>query len=164
MASSPMTRRTSVTSSSARSRRTLSSGAGPRGGIRLADDHDVDRHGEPSNLSTQPHHLGMTIGHLTLDHEEVEVAVRAGVATGMGAEEHDARGRSGCCREPGPGKLDHFAWDHVDPKGTGTVGNHRDPDATSCQSQATSVAAPARSRTRRAFDEARAQVEVEEAR
>src|SRR5215213_5372082 len=39
--------------------------------VRLTDDENVDRNPERRDLTTEPHHLGVTIRHVTLDHQKV---------------------------------------------------------------------------------------------
>lgn len=54
--------------------------------VVLADHDQVDRYAEASKHAYEPHELRPPAGNLTLDHEQVEVALRAGLAARVRAE------------------------------------------------------------------------------
>ncbi len=63
--------------------------ASPILGVALAYNDDIERHPERAKSPTKTHHLGVPVVRIALHDQEVEVAVRAGVAAGTRAEEHD---------------------------------------------------------------------------
>nr|MCU0259313.1 hypothetical protein [Solirubrobacteraceae bacterium] len=56
---------------------------GALGGLRLAHDEHVDGHSEGRERSTQSRRFAGPVLDLTLDDQEVEVAVASGAATGV---------------------------------------------------------------------------------
>ena len=56
-----------------------------------AYDDDVGGDAQPAQLSAEPDRLRATVVDLGLDHEEVEVAVGAGIASGMRSEQDHLR-------------------------------------------------------------------------
>ena len=63
----------------------------PLGDVVGAYDDYVGGDAQPAQLSTEPDRLRRTVVDLGLDHEEVEVAVGAGIASGMRSEQDDLR-------------------------------------------------------------------------
>jgi hypothetical protein len=57
--------------------------------VALADDDYIERPTEWAKRATQTHHLGMTVARVALYYEEIEVAVRAGIAARLRAKQHD---------------------------------------------------------------------------
>lgn len=55
--------------------------------LRLAVDEHVDRSAQIVQRAAQTHHLGVPVGHVRLDDEEVEVATSARIAAGVRAEQ-----------------------------------------------------------------------------
>lgn len=49
--------------------------------LGLADDEHVYRPTQTMKSATQPHHLRMSIGHMWLNHQKVQIAPGASVAT-----------------------------------------------------------------------------------
>jgi hypothetical protein len=56
-------------------------------GFALADDDDVGEQAEPSQSPSQPDRLPRSIVDQRLDHQEVEIAVRASITPRVGAEQ-----------------------------------------------------------------------------
>ena len=59
----------------------------PLGDVVCAYDDYIGGDAEPAQLATEPDRLCSTVVDLGLDHEEVEVAVAAGIAAGVGSEQ-----------------------------------------------------------------------------
>jgi hypothetical protein len=60
--------------------------------LRLAEDENVDRPAQIVQRTAQTDHLGVPIGHVGLDHEEVEIAPGARVTARVRAEQDQQTG------------------------------------------------------------------------
>src|ERR1044072_8509737 len=59
----------------------------PRGDVIGADDHDVGSDAEPAQFAPKPHRFLAAVLDGGFDYEEVQVAVRASVASRVGSEQ-----------------------------------------------------------------------------
>jgi hypothetical protein len=82
--------------------------------VALAYDDDIERHSQRAKCSTQAHHLGVSVLWIALNDQEVEVAVRAGVAAGTRAKEHDPDRISGDGRQRLACRINDILRNHDD--------------------------------------------------
>jgi len=68
-----------------------SSHAAPAIRVLATDDDDIDRHSEVAQRAMEAHRLLGLVVNLGLDHKEIDIAVRAGRATRMRAEQNHLR-------------------------------------------------------------------------
>ena len=82
------------------------------GYLLLGDDHDIDRDTERRKGVSKTNHLVQFAVHLSLDHEEVEIAVGVSTTARPRTEEQDTRRRSGGGGQPSTRILDHRLGQH----------------------------------------------------
>jgi hypothetical protein len=81
-------------------------------GLAAAIDDQVNRHAEFAECVAQPHELGVAALDLRLDHEEIEIAVRASLSPGVGAKQDHLGVAARGIGQPLTSLLDHRLVDH----------------------------------------------------